>query len=64
MILTGKLYKMRYCVGASVKTPLVIHAESMDAADAEVMLYASAQEDYHGEPVRILSATEIDVAGL
>lgn len=64
MILSQKLYKMRYAVGASVKPALVIHAEKMDDADAEVLLYASEQPGYQGEEIRILSATEIDLGAL
>lgn len=64
MILTEKLYKMRYCVGASVKPALVIHAPDMDTADREVLLYAADQPDYAGEEVRILAATEIDLGAL
>lgn len=64
MILTGKLFKMRYAVANRVQPTLVIHADSMDFADREVLLYAAEQPDYTGEEVRILEATEIALAAL
>lgn len=59
-IITQLLFKMIYAVGGSVRAALIIEAASMDAADKATILYASQQEDYAGEPIQILSATEID----
>jgi hypothetical protein len=64
MILTEKLFKMRYRVGASVKPAVVIHADSMSAADTAALLYAADQDGYQGEEVVILSATVIELASL
>lgn len=64
MILTGKLFKLRYVVGGAVQPAVVVHAESMSAADAEVLLHAAEQLEYAGEEVRILSAAEIDLEAL
>lgn len=64
MILTGKLFKLRYAVGGSVQPPLVIYAANMSEADSEALLYASEQPGYEGAEVRILSANEIDLGAL
>jgi hypothetical protein len=61
MIITDKLYKIRYAVAGKVQPQLIIHAGSADEADAETLLYASEQEGYDGEEVRILAMTEVDV---
>lgn len=63
-IIAGKLFKMVCSVGGVVRVPLIVEADSMDDADNAVMLFASQQEDYAGEQIRILSATEIDTEAL
>ncbi|MCK9513711.1 MAG: hypothetical protein M0R28_21140 [Pigmentiphaga sp.] len=59
-IIVQSLFKMVCSVGGVVRAPLIVEAASMDEADAAVMLFASQQEDYAGERIRIISATEID----
>lgn len=59
-IISRPIFKMICSVGGVVRTPLIVEADNMDAADDAVMLFASQQEDYAGERIRILSATEID----
>jgi hypothetical protein len=73
MILTGKLFKFRYAVDGVVQRPIVIAAENMTAADAEVMLHGERQAieklvqeqgpkvDFNGAHVRILESTEINL---
>jgi hypothetical protein len=61
MIITDKLYKIRYAVAGKVQPQILIHAGSADAADAEVLLYASEQEGYDNEEVRILALSEINL---
>lgn len=61
MILTNKLYKIRYAVAGKVQPQLIIHAVSADEADAETLLYASEQKGYDGEEVRILAMTELEL---
>lgn len=64
MILTQKLFKMRYAVDNAVQEPVIVHASDMDHADTAVLMHAAEQPGYEGGAVRILAATEIDLESL
>jgi hypothetical protein len=61
MVITDKLYKIRYAVASKVQPQLVVQAADATQADAETLIYASEQEGYDDEEVRILALSEIDL---
>jgi hypothetical protein len=61
---SSRYLKYRYAVGGAVQPAIIVQAETVTAADTEVLLYAADQPGYAGEDIRILSVTEIDLSAL
>ena len=62
MILTGKIFKLRCKVGEVVQPPLIVSAQDASAADTETLLHYA--DTHPGEPVAILTLTEIELDDL